>query len=107
VPDLARIRSCACTSQSASGKDVFLLQAPTGTGASWSFDWTHSSGFVETESTIGLGGGARAGVLPPKTAGALRMGIACDGSVVAVVLGNRASAWSGTGNGAQSGSVCR
>jgi hypothetical protein len=99
APALVRIPSCACTSRSASGKDVFLLQAPTGTGASWSFDWTHSSGFVETGSTIGLGGDAHPGVLPPRSADALRMGIACDGSIVAVVLGNRASAWSGTGSG--------
>jgi hypothetical protein len=102
VPDVVRVPSCACTSQTASGKDEFVLQEPTGGAAPWSFDWTHASGFVETESTIALAPAAPAvhpGVLPPKGADALRMGIACDGAVVAVVLGNRASAWSGNGNG--------
>ena len=99
APDV-RVRSCACTSQAGADKDVFVLQAPSNP-LPWSFDWTHSSGFVETESTVALGGAARPGVLPPKSdSDKLRMGIACDGAIVAVVLGNRASGWTGTRNGA-------
>jgi hypothetical protein len=58
------------------------------------------AGFIETESTIGLGSGGGAAVLPPKDgAGKLRMGMVCDGPVVALFLGNRATGWAGSGAG--------
>jgi hypothetical protein len=99
VPPVVPVRSCTCETRTAADRDSYSLLAPTVNQSHWAFEWTHAAGFVESESTIGVGDVAAA-VLPPKTmTEKLRMGIACDGPVVALVLGNRATGWAGTGDG--------
>jgi hypothetical protein len=100
-PALVSVRSCSCVSASNAGTNTYVLEAPTTGHSAWSFEWTQHAGFVETESTVPLGSNDVGAVVLPPTAGTskLRLAIACDGPVVALLAGKVATGWAGPRGG--------